>query len=387
VTSRPRAAITSCHHASWRELTRTTARITVVSLVALVAAACGSESATSRGESAQPHHLVQPKVVGKWTGRPAAPAGTHVGRLSCASKSFCVGVDTTGNTVSTWNGTAWTSATIDAGNRLTDVACASQRVCKAVDNAGNVVSWDGKAWSAPQHIDTGRGGAAAVSYAPQCSGGDICDSPRGADHVTWASARLGILEDPISNSPALTSISCPDVEFCLAVDVVGNALSWDGIEWTAPRAIEADVVALTDVSCPSTQTCIAVDHLGNATRFNGITWSAPTPIDDGHEVTSLSCATEKFCQAVTDNGDAVTWDGSAWSQPGNIDNAALTSVSCSAATSCAATDADGKWVTWNGTTWSEPQSVADSGFTAVWCSAPSECQASDVNGNAWEGPA
>jgi hypothetical protein len=57
-------------------------------------------------------------------------------------------------------------------------------------------------------------------------------------------------------------VSCPTALFCTVVDNAGQALTWNGHAWTAPRLIDPDGGSLTAVSCPTAWSCTAVDFAG-----------------------------------------------------------------------------------------------------------------------------
>ena len=56
--------------------------------------------------------------------------------ISCASGSFCVAVDGTGNAIIYSGGTWQTPHEIDVGRQLTSVSCTSPSACVAVDTGG-----------------------------------------------------------------------------------------------------------------------------------------------------------------------------------------------------------------------------------------------------------
>src|SRR6202035_3209564 len=98
------------------------------------------------------------------------------------------------------------------------------------------------------------------------------------------------------------------------------------------------------VSCPAASFCVAVDLEGDALTFNGSTWSTPTAVDPGNQISSVSCPSTTFCVAVGNNfapavaarrgsagpaGNAYTFHAGAWSAPVAIDPYGyLSSVSC-----------------------------------------------------------
>ncbi len=118
---------------------------------------------------------------------PASPATLNA--ISCPSTSLCVGVDGSGDLVSSSNPTggagAWTTTDIDgAGGGLTSlsaVSCPSSSFCAAVDDQGDVL------WTASP-------GNAAMG---------------------WSSAS-------IASGAGLSAIACPSTSLCVAVDGDGN---------------------------------------------------------------------------------------------------------------------------------------------------------------------
>jgi hypothetical protein len=236
--------------------------------------------------------------------------------VSCASASFCVAVDSSGNAL-TWSGKAWSKPTdIDGAEPLTGVSCASASFCVAIDAAGNVLTLNGGHWSAPTSV-TGPG------------------------------------DD-------LTGVSCASASFCVAVDVLGNAFSWNGSAWSAPEEIDPAATP-GDVSCPSRSFCVAVDNAGNALTWNGSTWSAPSSIDGVNAFYGVSCTAATFCVAVDGAGHALTWSEGMWrtrtlfSAP---DDGYPAGVSCASGSFCSAvalqpatSESTQKTFAWNGREW------------------------------------
>jgi putative Ig domain-containing protein len=149
----------------------------------------------------------------------------------------------------------------------------------------------------------------------------------------------------IDSSVALDAVSCPKVIFCAAVDVDGNALTYNGTAWTSPVSVDSGST-LTSVSCATTLFCAAVDDHGNALTYDGTAWTSPVAIDAGHALDSVRCATTTFCAAVDDNGNALTFDGTAWTSPDSIDfTRALEAVSCPTTYFCVAVDGVGDALT------------------------------------------
>ena len=155
-------------------------------------------------------------------------------------------------------------------------------------------------------------------------------------------------------------MSCPSKSFCAAVDYGPNVVTFNGVAWSKPSAIDP-AGYLQAVSCATATFCVAIDRRGNALTFNGSTWSAPVNADPnglsmgegGISWPMVSCPATGFCAIVDGNdGDLATFDGSRWTAPVTIDSKAansdkepvlifLMSVSCRSARFCVAGDSTG----------------------------------------------
>jgi hypothetical protein len=250
-------------------------------------------------------------------------------------------------------------------------------------------------WSAPTGID-GNENLLSVSCgsATFCVATDIGGNALTFNGSAWSGPKL--IDSSNGTGNGLDSVSCPSSSFCVAVDDEGGALTFNGSSWSAPREIDDSGYGLSSVSCPSSSFCVAVDGGGNALTFNGSSWSAPKLIDSsngtgnglGNGLDSVSCPSSSFCVAVDDEGGALTFNGSSWSAPADIDGVLnLDSVSCPSSSSfCVAVDDEGGALTFNGSSWSAPTEIDDnpSGpLSSVSCpSSSSFCVAVDEAGNA-----
>ncbi len=164
------------------------------------------------------------------------------------------------------------------------------------------------------------------------------------------------------------SLSCPSVTFCMAIgsngrDGVDDAVSFDGVKWSAPQKIGVTADQVLSVSCPTPTMCIAVDGGGEAMTFDDGSWSAPRQIDLYGGTGSISCPTKAFCMVTDFTGHAVSFDGSAWSNAQLIDAGQnIRTVSCPSPTFCVALDDGGNALTFNGVSWSGPRVVEKSNF-------------------------
>ena len=128
----------------------------------------------------------------------------------------------------------------------------------------------------------------------------------------------------IDASNFLKSVSCASASFCMAVDLQGNALAWDGnLSFGTHPVFPSQFAFFYDVSCPSASFCMAVES-NNAFVWNGTSWSTAMATPDFYDLDSISCPSASFCMAVDDDGNALAWDGISWSAPVPIDKASPT---------------------------------------------------------------
>ena len=233
------------------------------------------------------------------------------------------------------------------------------------------------------HLRRRLRGLGRAGFALALGVGALVVTPAVAEATaTWSS--------PVATSSpgGLKSVSCPTTSFCMAVDVHGNALTYNNGSWSS-TSIDPNGPALQSVSCPTTGFCAAADNYWNALTYNG-SWSSPTAITNGANLPSVSCPTSTFCMAVDDTGHALTYNSGSWSQPLLIDtyhNGILDSVSCPTTSFCMAIDLDGNALTFSSGSWSQPLLIDPAGTStgnlySVSCPTTSFCVAVDQSGNA-----
>jgi hypothetical protein len=150
---------------------------------------------------------------------------------------------------------------------MTAISCSTGTSCAAVDTAGKAVTWDGKSWSKPVEVDPGA---------------------------------------------ALTSVSCSDPSWCVAVDdrARGEAVTWNGTDWSSPAHVipRSSPGYVSAVSCPESSVCAAADTGGTAVTLNGSAWAvvSGSPIPGA---LSVSCPDRNSCVLVGQNGDATLLHG------------------------------------------------------------------------------
>lgn len=188
------------------------------------------------------------------------------------------------------------------------------------------------------------------------------------------------LIDPLTGN--VSAVSCPSPSFCLAVDGLGNALTYDGGSWTRATPVAAGHVPLTAVTCVSADFCMALDDLGRLRSYDGHAWSTAARPLHTITVTAVSCVSPTFCIAggyAQSTAYAAVWDGQAWGQR-TILPEAPTALSCATPTFCMAVDGDRGAFSFDGATWSARQDLGSGLFLSVSCPTPTFCAAGTSNG-------
>ena len=123
-------------------------------------------------------------------------------------------------------------------------------------------------------------------------------APAAGVTATWS---RGKAIDPFTGRPS--AVSCPTVRFCVAVDLSGTVVFYDGKSWSRPVSVDPAGGGLTSISCPTTSFCAAVDENDNTLIYDGRSWSNPVNVDSrGFSLASVSCAGARFCVAVDRGG-------------------------------------------------------------------------------------
>jgi hypothetical protein len=289
---------------------------------------------------------------------PGGPLHGFTYSISCPTRTFCVAVDWKGAYL-TYNGKLWSKPqTINSQASAVDsVSCTSPTFCMAVDasNAndlgGNIFTFNGHTWTSQ-----GQDGLPLSSVS--CTGPDFCEMlalvPGGGGSVytaTWNGTTVlnGILDSYIGFGPAPSEgfVSCVTSTFCVAVDQLGNAFTYNGKTWSKPTALDPGFAqAMDSVSCPTETFCAAIDEAGHEYTFNGTSWTTPATIDTAGVPQTISCTTSHFCLMGDLSGNVVTFNGATWSGTSDVDPGAtpgtgLTGVSCTDAAYCVAVDWEG----------------------------------------------
>lgn len=326
------AAVVSASAPGWSKPVNVTDTTGESSVNAIHALSCVSRSfcvaVTTSGEAV------------RWSGStwsaPTEIASGGVDELSCASVSFCIAIgsgetsttlangetSTSGYALTlTWNGSVWGTTTTNLGDSqpITDVSCASVSFCLAVDSQGDTLTWNGSTWSAPS--DEGGGGPDSVS----CVSATFCASASDADDgdalTTWNGSAWSAPTtlDNLDNALGF-QVSCASASLCFAFNAReqggGYVATWNGSTWGAPVLIDRTKLgglpnSIDGVSCVSASFCVAVDFGGNALTWNGSAWSVPAKADKSgfDTLNAVSCVSASFCVAGDDGGRVLTYGG------------------------------------------------------------------------------
>jgi hypothetical protein len=293
---------------------------------------------------------------------PGGPLHGFTYAISCPTPSFCVAVDWSGAYL-TYNGTTWSAPrTISPLAGAADsVSCTSPAFCLAAtaSNAagqGNIFAFNGQTW-------TWVGQDLPVSSV-SCTSPQFCElmtygSDGSVRTAVWTGTTVlnyAVLDayPGFGPAPGQGQVSCVSPAFCVAVDDLGNAFTYDGTAWSAATALDPGWTAvMTGISCPTTTFCVAVDAGGHEYTFDGSTWTAGATIDTIGQPQAISCTVSHFCLMGDLSGNVATFDGATWSATASVDpvttaGTGLTGVSCADAATCVAVDWEGNALTGTG---------------------------------------
>jgi serine/threonine protein kinase len=289
------------------------------------------------------HHT----AAASWSGGQRIDTADGLTSVSCASADFCAAADSGGNAF-TYSGGKWSAPQRLSSNGLSWVSCPAAGFCVATSNGSVLYTYSGGKWSPPTEL-FGDNGKPAHLTSVSCATATFCMAT-GNMHAyqysggTWA---RGVL---VERTNKLVSISCPSATFCAVVDSAGNAFTYAGSSWSAPRRLGS--TAMTGVSCPTASFCMA-SSTATLDAYSGSGWSPSGPLvtADGGPVhlTSVSCATASSCVA-TGNADGYAYSNGSWARGVVVHHSnKLTSVSCASADFCVAADSGGNVYTYSAT--------------------------------------
>ena len=258
-----------------------------------------------------------------WTWQNPLPQGNTLNAVSCPTSSACYIVGDLGTILIGAIG----SRTVTQGPQVTTqnlhgISCADATNCVAVGDHGTVVTYGPvffcnpithfcttfDIWSARQNtgIPNVQLNAVSCASASAClAAGDVNEifvTQNGG--ATWAPIPFGISSD------FLTGISCVSTSLCWAVGPsingaqgqvleVFNSSGWKTVAWNS-----GDRNALSAISCPGVQDCVAVDFAGNAvhTTTAPIGWSLTSV--SGKPFFGISCVSGTHSCIAVGNANA-----------------------------------------------------------------------------------
>lgn len=271
--------------------------------------------------------------------------------VSCASSTFCAAVDESGSALF-WRSGKWSSPqTVWAGGTLNSVSCPTTTFCMAMSAGGNAVNYNGQSWSTPVTVGpsaTYEVSCPTVTFCATAAASGTPGAPstvgtfNGGSWSTFQTSTTGALNDRILD------VSCATPTFCVAVNLDGHAIIFDGTGWSTSRA--TGVKGLVSVSCPSASFCMAVATSGSSVTFDGTSWSisGAMPGFQAGFVRSVSCASATTCTALGLSGLAADWHQGRWTTPVLVfpgGYMATVSVSCATSSSCVAVNSKGSAAT------------------------------------------
>ena len=174
-------------------------------------------------------------------------------------------------------------------------------------------------------------------------------------------------------------VSCPSVDFCVAVSTGGVYFQRDG-SWSAGERVGSYLVA---ISCVSKTFCIATGASPRGVlRYDGSTWSNQSVPGDAY-LSSVSCTSRTFCVGATGAGTVYTYDGQVWSGPQQVAKPADYDVSCSSAQFCVMMSTRGVFAVFDGTTWSPQAQITAHPVSGLSCPVDGMCMAVTTNNHAF----
>ncbi len=275
-----------------------------------------------------------------WTATQPDPHSGGMVSVSCVDATWCLAAAADGR-VFGWDGSAWGDpVTVDPNGRPTSLSCASRDLCALVDDQGRASTFDGSTWSEPASASGSalRNVSCAPTSAPVS---DMTCAAVGDDGSVLTLGTDGWGAGPVVNDAGFSDVSCATRTWCVAVDVRGRSVGYDGGSWGSPVPITGvPTEPMPAVSCPVAGFCVATLQWGGARTYDGTGWSDAGFLHGqapGASAQALSCGSETSCTAALNDGTA-QYGGSGWSDPVLGLATGLTDISCPTPDFCAAVD-------------------------------------------------
>jgi hypothetical protein len=300
---------------------------------------------------------------------PVGEASDPLSGVSCPTLAACIAVGSIndksnkqGTLAEYWDGSTWQQQITKnlpaaIGDALFSVSCPETTTCAAVglseendpgigeENVALAEGSNDSTWAVEQLAP----GYVSVLDSVSCPAAGSCEAvgaDNGASLAEGWDGTAWVMQNPVGSG--FSGVSCPTVDDCIAV---GSLIEqWNGATWSMVSA--PGVGPLSSISCPNSTFCVAVGGTQIA-EWNGTVWStqgAPIPTDaNTGELSSVSCPTSKWCLAVgsyqTSTGVfdtlAEQWNGNTWNisataNPVGATDSYLSGSSCYTARICTA---------------------------------------------------
>ncbi len=222
-------------------------------------------------------------------------SSSPLGSVSCVSSSFCVAANGGGEALF-YEGNKWTQAIAvvkqtvvqafqSQYGSLTSISCASKDFCIAVGNNGYEYTFRNGIWSAGLRIDKTSleyGSLNTISCPTNkfCVAGDFNGFVFTYLNGLWTSG-IQIVKNQ-NHTLSINSVSCPKNNFCIAVDNSGYAYIYSHGVWSEPNHIDK-YGGLSSISCPVVQNCKAIDDVFSYVfSFDNGKWSKLIKLENGN---------------------------------------------------------------------------------------------------------
>lgn len=276
----------------------------------------------------------------------SATSQSQLDSVSCPSSTFCTVATATGAVIFQRDGKWSAPQPVNAGGSLDSISCTSSQYCVAVSDY-EAVTFNGSSWSKAKVIGPD------ASYSVSCPTTSFCATvgasgtiggPKFLATYNGNAWRKTTIPSAKVMSDRLMDVSCATPTYCVGVNLNGSLTFFDGKKWTTKNSNEPK--NLISVSCPIVNSCVAVSMLGKWVAIHNESRSAPKSIPslDGDVPYSVSCATASTCVVITLTGKAATWRGGHWSKSSQVFKSPAvgsTDVSCSSDGRCMAVNSRG----------------------------------------------
>ena len=327
------------------------------------------------------------------------PAGTAGAKLACAATPLCLLRN--GSATYAYDGATWTAVASPRDQAsTTTLDCTSDGSCAALVSNEDFLTYSSGSWTT-RGVAEEPGGLTGVA----CPTTSFCVAIGGLQERTFNGTSWTTADFPGTDGTyTAEAVSCPTPNFCVATlaqqPSPGHsalyASTFDGATWTTPSSIDSDTGGDPNsaVSCPTIDFCVAVTGSGSRETYRRGVWSAPEAT--GTTWSNVSCASPTLCAATTLDGEVGTFDGTTWTWPVVIDSQfAYDAVSCAPSTTfCAAGGSNASpggqppnhITTYSGNTWATPSLLAQHPMLdSISCVSAAHCLALTSGNNLWPG--